>query len=53
MILFGGVGASLVVERQLVAKEKIPKKRKNACKYAKYFPWNPHFAAKRGGFWAR
>jgi hypothetical protein len=35
MIFLGGVGLPFVAERQWVATEKIPKKRKNACKYAK------------------
>jgi hypothetical protein len=47
-IFFGGVGSPHIVERQLLAMEKIPKNRKNACKSAKYFPSDPGFSAKTG-----
>jgi hypothetical protein len=49
-ISFGGVGLLLVVGGQWLATEKIPKNRKNAKKSAKYFPWDPGFSAKTGGF---
>jgi len=35
MIFLGGVGSALVVERQRLAKEKIPKNMENAKKSAK------------------
>jgi hypothetical protein len=46
MIVFEGVGATLVIESQLVATEKIPKNREKAKKSAKYFPWDSGFSAK-------
>jgi hypothetical protein len=49
-IFFGGVGSPLVVERQRLATEKIPKKRKNAKEYAKNFSSDPGFSAKEGLF---
>jgi hypothetical protein len=51
MIFFGGVGSALVAVNQVLATEKIPKKRKNACKYAKYSRSDPGFPAERVGFW--
>ncbi len=47
---FGGVGSPLVAHKEGLATEKIPKKRKNATKSAKYFPSDPGFSAERAGF---
>jgi hypothetical protein len=52
MIFFGGIEPLLVVERQWVTTGKNPKSGKNPKKSAKYFPWDPAFSAKTGGFWA-
>jgi hypothetical protein len=49
-IFFGGVGSLLAAVNQQLATEKIQKNRKNAKKSVKYFPWDPHISAKRGGF---
>jgi uncharacterized protein YijF (DUF1287 family) len=46
MIFLGGVCSAVVIEAQRVATHKIPKKRKNAKKNAKYFPEYPGFSAK-------
>jgi hypothetical protein len=50
MILFGGVGSAVVVERQRLAAEKVPKNRINSKKSAKYFPWDTGFSAKWPSF---
>src|ERR1700733_6032280 len=50
MIFFEGVWQAVVLARQRLAMRKIQKKRKNAKKSVKYFPRNPHFAAKRARF---
>jgi hypothetical protein len=50
MIFFGGVGSPLVAHKERLATDKIPKNRKNAKKYAKYFPPDPCFSAKESLF---
>jgi hypothetical protein len=43
MIFLGGSWPTLIVERQRLAREEIPKNRKNTKKSAKYFSPAPRF----------
>jgi len=45
MIFFGVFQPTLVIEKQRLATQEIPKKSKNAKKSSNNFPANPHFSA--------